>query len=154
MKRLDELTKDECQEFLDEIFEDEKVKYNKMIFDSTEGDIDCCGIEYQYENESKSIISFSNPELIKCLYKHDVDLTIPLKQLQVDFIDMDETNSILFEYVMGVNRILTNTPKSMELTTLVEGLLYEKLDQEVINDIEAERTREIRKLQKDLISKL
>ena len=138
MKRLNELTIDECQIFLNEIFEDDNVKFNKMIFETNkEGDIGC-GIEYQYENEHKNVIPFSNPDLITCFYKHDVDLTIPLKQLRVDFIDMDEKNSILFEYAMDINKVLR---QHGPINKTFREAFYSGMDK-------------IEKLQKELIDKL
>lgn len=136
MKKINELTKDECQDFLNETFDDDSIDFNRLIFDPDFTDDESCGIEYSVSPENKKyIVSFSNPDLITWLYKHDYDLFWPLQQLSVDYTEIDETNSILFEYAMNVNKIVNTY-------TLPES-----------ND-ELEKLNEIKHLQKDLIGKL
>ncbi len=141
MKRIEDLTREDCQEFLNEMF-DNSVEYTKTIYEADE--IESCGIEYNAKDDvtpchnEKCLVSFSNPELISWLYKHDVDLTTPLQQLKYDYIEMDETNSILFEYAMNINKVLNeNIPDD-----LYQGQGNKK------------KIERIKETQKDLISKL
>jgi hypothetical protein len=155
MKQLEDLTKDECQKFLDNLFEEENVEYIRMVFESENKNIDCCGIEYNIKNELDSkwqhtrIVSFSNPELIIWLYKHNVDITIPLKHMMFDFIDMDETNSILFEYVMSVNKIINEYLSIKPVDSVNETAFLQEMGPIFVTGI-----NKIKRLQKDLIKKL
>ena len=147
MKLIEELTKEECQTFLNEMF-DESVEFERIIFD---GDCtDGCGIEYKTKrriNEDKQnigIVSFSNPELIAWLYENEIDITIPLKQLKIDFIEMDETNSTLFQYAMEINEIVSKykTDKYNESHDIGNYMM------------KSAALDEIKQLQKDLIKKI
>jgi hypothetical protein len=133
MKKIEELTKDECQIFLNEIFDD-GVEFS---------DINESGIEYTVKG-NKRLLTFSNPELLILLYENDIDLTKPLEQLRCDYMEMDETNSTLFEYVMEVNGVINNVDPVFESIAM----------KEVADEWRSDEFRKIRKLQKDLISKL
>ena len=150
MKKIEELNKIDWQDFLDRMF-DNTVEYSRTILSPNYGKDESCGIEYLHKSElistihQKNIISFSNPELISWLYEHEVDLTLPLKQLKYDFIDLDETNSVLFEFVMGVNKVMKDIPVSDS---------NNKPFLEEMGPVYADELNLIRKLQRELISKL
>ena len=46
--------------------------------------------------------------LVAGFIKHDYDLIRPLRQLSVDYTEIDETNSILFEFAMNVNSVIND----------------------------------------------
>lgn len=133
MKTFEELTPDECQTFLNEMFEDVETKFEKLILEPND-----MAIEYSVKsiNMDKCYLSFSNPDFLLWMYKHDFDITSPLKYLKYEYNEMDETNSILFEYAMEVGRIIQNSHKEFD---------YEQTDHTLI---------EIEKLQKDLVKKI
>jgi hypothetical protein len=140
MKQIKDLTKDDCQMFLNEMF-DNSVEFVEIIFDGV--CIDECGIKYKVKstiNDEESyvgIVPFSNPDIIIWLYKNDIDINVPLKLLKIDFIEMDETNATLFQYAMSVNNILNEHPNDLIFPT-----------------IDANQLDKIRKIQKELISKI
>jgi hypothetical protein len=101
MKNFNELTPEDCQSFLYELFEDEQVLFKRIIEEKTEDP----GIEYE-THDSMDTISVSNPDLLCWMYKNNVDLTMPLNNLKYEYNEMDEMNSVLFEYVMEINKIL------------------------------------------------
>jgi len=139
MKKIEELTKEDCQKFLLEVFGDKNILFNRLILKADLSVEESCGIEYNVKNElspdtnQKFIISFSNPDFLSWLYKNDFDLTDPLYQLKFDFAEVDEANSALFEFAMGVNKIMMHSS---------------------IDENDAERLNEIKSLQKELIYKL
>lgn len=140
MKNLKELSNEDYQSFLDTMFD--SVEYTGLIFETEDINIDSCGLEYVKKDDSsklKRILSFSNPELIIWLYENDADLSIPLRQLKYDYVEMDEINSILFEYAMNINRVLN---KNLVVNEVYQG-------QEEKHKIEA-----IKNIQKELISKI
>lgn len=165
MKNLGELTNDECQDYLRNTFGDD-AKFIRLISDSK--DIDANGIEYELSdkykfNESKRVLYFSNPDVISWLYKNDVDISLPLKQLKSEFIDLDETNSILFEYAMEVNKILTKEKKIDERTEDTLSFAPYIPGSPVIdpmdilmsrNDKYQEIYNELKKTQKEMINKI
>ena len=137
MKNLNELTNEEYQSFLDGIFDG--VEYTGLVFETDSVNIDCCGVEYKMKDKIKRILSFSNPELIIWLYSKEVDLSIPLRQLRYDYVELDETNSILFEYAMDINRVLTKDLVS---------------DARFSGSEEIEKIKAIKTIQKELVSKI
>ena len=150
MKKIEELNNVDWQDFLTRMF-DNTVEYSRTILSPNYSKDESMGIEYFHENElastihQKNIISFSNPELISWLYENEVDLTLPLKQLKYDFIDLDETNSVLFEFVMGINKVMKEIPVPDTNNT---PLLQE------MGPVYANELNSIRKLQRELIGKL
>lgn len=142
MKRIEELTLDECQTFLDQMF-DNSVEFNRIIFEND--CIDGCGLEYKVKSHDQlGFVSFSNPDFISWLYDNDIDISFSLKQLKFDYNELDETNSILFEYAMKINGVV------------------EKYKPDFFNQdhnigeymIKSAALDEIKLIQKDLISKL
>ena len=128
MKRIEDLTKEDYQTFLDKMFEN-SVEFNRLIL--TEEDNER-GIEYKVKKGlHKGIVSFGDPELVEWLYKKEIDITMPLELLKLNYMEIDETNSTLFQFVMGVTRIMN-----------IDNLWDE------------EKYSEIGDLQKELISKL
>lgn len=101
MRKIEELKKDDCQIFLDKIF-DSNVKFNKLNLECQS--IDECGIEYVF-NDKNGLVPFSDPDLITWLYNNNFDISIPLFQLKVLYAEMNEINSTLFEYAMNVSDI-------------------------------------------------
>lgn len=148
MKSLTELTKEEYQSFLNDIF-DGSVEYNGLKLESNND-----GIEYLFKSdESVRLISFSNPELISWLYKKDVDITIPLKQLKYDYVEMDESNSILFEYAMDVNRLI-NDKYYEGMQKHADGIKDATIATTMKLALLNEKFSEIKDLQRELISKM
>jgi hypothetical protein len=146
MKTIEELTKDECQEFLTENFEG-SVEFSKLIFDPNFADDESYGIEYTIVPENKKyIVSFSNPDLLIWLYKHDFDMIRPLRQLAVDYTEIDETNSVLFEYAMNINRVMNDYSNA--------NVVNERAVLQELGPLFAEEINKIKELQKELISKL
>lgn len=147
MKKIEELTSEECQIFLNEMFEDINAKFERIILDPLN---EKTGIEYSVESMDmgKCYIPISNPDLLIWLYKQDVDITEPLNYLKYDYNEMDETNSILFEYAMEIGKEIQ---KEREHLYLIKGI------QELsggINDEYHYPYYKIEKLQKDLIKKI
>jgi hypothetical protein len=142
MRKIEELTKDDCRKFLMETFENKNIEFSRLIFRPDFTADESCGIEYNVKNgissinEQKYVVSFSNPEFLMWLYKNGIDITMPLEQLKYDFAEIDEANSVLFEFAMGVSKIVTSHSTSAE------------------NDEDVEKLNEIKSLQKELINKL
>lgn len=141
MKKLNELTKEDCQSFLDELFEDSNAEFKDLILPESNEMIS--GIEYSIKSEDfdggDRYVSISNPELLTWMYEHDVDISTPLTQLKYEYNEMDETNSILFEYAMEIGKIL-NEPQAPEAR-------YSGSE-------EKEKIKKIKDLQKSLINKI
>lgn len=105
MRKLEEVKNEEWQTFLDTIVEGST--FTQTIVNDTFADMNGIEFIYEYEGESVSdILPLCEPRLIMKLYESDIDITLPLKQLNVIYTEMDKTNAVLFEYAMGVNRIL------------------------------------------------
>lgn len=102
MKKLEELTNEVCQKFLD--LSNSGKKFLKLELNENEK-----GIMYQMD-EKIDLIPFYNFDLINWLYENEYDITLPLKELEYEYVELDETNSILFEYAMGVNMALYKEP--------------------------------------------
>jgi hypothetical protein len=153
MKSIEDLTREDWQDALRVLFDNNSIEYSRTILKPDYNIDESCGIEYSVNNElmplhkQKCMISFSNPELLAWLYENDVDLTLPLQQLKFDFIDLDETNSILFEFVMGVNKII-NDFSECHLKPEETVILHE------MGPVLAEELNKIKELQKELINKL
>jgi len=152
MKKIEELTKEECQEFLVEMFDNPLIEFSRIIMDPDFSKDESYGIEYfitnelKPENKQKYIVSFSNPFLLKWFYKHDIDLTMPLETLKYDYTDMDETNSVLFEFAMGVNRVINEYAAG--------GIIKDRAVLQEMGPVFAEELNEIKGLQIELINKL
>jgi len=93
---------------------DESADFIRLILEPDFSKDETIGIEYSIKNDlapsltKRYIISFSNPDLLIWLYNNDFDLTEPLNQLRYDYTEIDETNSVLFEYAMNTNRIISS----------------------------------------------
>lgn len=143
MKKFNELTSEDCQNFLDELFEDEHVIFKRVVEE------DSPGIEYD-AHEYTDNISISNPELLCWMYKNKVDLTIPLNNLKYEYNEMNETNSVLFEYAMDIKKILN---EYSDVFNTKRESKNEFFDQEM-GPTYAKEIEMIIKLQKELITKL
>lgn len=130
MRNLEDVKSEEWQEYINIIAKG--AKFKQTIFNNqADSTFEIAGIEYEYnyENESVSdLIPFCEPTLITKLYENNIDITMPLQQLNIIYTEMDKTNAVLFDYAMNVNRIL-NMP-------------------EIDNDDSQKKLREIKKLNK------
>lgn len=137
MKKIEELTAEDCQSFLNELFEDVDTKFEK--FTTLPSESNEMGIDYSIKSMdmNKCHISISNPDLLIWLYHNEIDMTIPLKQLKYEYNDMDETNSILFEYAIEIGRIIQkehySTDKRENLNMIMESI--EKIQKDLVNKI-------------------
>jgi len=150
MKKIEELTNDECQSFLNELFEDVDIKFEKIITEPNQDDT--MGIEYSIESMDMKncYISVSDPDLLIWLYNNDVDISVPLEQLKYEYNEMNETNSILFEYAMEIGRIIqkdAEEPKNLNWQETHDKLM-------TLGNPIKEKYDEIKKIQKDLINKI
>jgi len=145
MKKIEELTPEECQSFLDELFEDVDTKFENIIINPKPGE--SMGIEYSIDSMdmNKCYISISNPDLLIWLYNNNVDISVPLEQLKYEYNEMDETNSVLFEYAMEIGRIIQK-----------ENAEWKKIDEKTMykSKFTKEKYEAITKIQKDLINKI
>jgi len=113
MKKIEELKSEEWQMFLDMIVKDSS--FTQTIMNDVAWEYN--GVEYTYEQENEKIsdfIPFYDPELLLKLYENKIDITVPLEQLKIFYKNVDNTNSLLFEYAMEVNRIINIYEKSNE----------------------------------------
>jgi len=113
MKKIEELKSEEWQMFLDMIVKDSS--FTQTIMNDVAWEYN--GVEYTYEQENEKIsdfIPFYDPELLLKLYENKIDITVPLEQLKIFYKNIDNTNSLLFEYAMEVNRIINIYEKSNE----------------------------------------
>jgi hypothetical protein len=147
MKKFEELTPEECQSFLNELFDETDTEFKQLITQPEEN----MGIEYSVKSEDfdggHCHVSITNPELLTWMYQHEVDMIMPLTRLKYDYIEMDETNSVLFEYAMEVGKII-NEYTSSDRPEYPNPLLHE-MGPVYAKDLEA-----IVKIQKDLINRL
>ena len=145
MKKINELTKEDCQDFLNLYInlkeKDEKVNYIKdtkieikdfIINEESRSGI----IKYSLNDAHEYTMPICNPYFIEWLYKNDIDITIPLNQLKCDYDELDETNSILFEYAMDVNKILKDAQQAnKDLIDIDQINKMKKLQKEMINKL-------------------
>jgi hypothetical protein len=143
MKKFNELTPEDCQSFLDELFEDDQITFKRVIDEPTMDETP--GIEYTTHEQSDTI-SISNPELLTWMYQNNVDLTQPLENLKYEYTEMDETNSILFEYAMEINKIIKEYSNILDMNNTA---LLQEMGPTYAKDLDA-----IMRLQKELINKL
>lgn len=85
-----------------------------------------------------------NPDFILWLYKNNIDITLPLKYLVSDYFEIDEMNSILFEFVMEINRIIKLRAQNINI------LIEKYSDDDMLKNI----LEEIIIKQKELINKI
>jgi hypothetical protein len=114
MKQLEEIKIDQWQTFINQITQDDTVVTQVL---TSEDDLMLNKIIYVYQRDGENItdsVSFSNPDLISVLYKNNIDITMPLNQLKYDYIEMEKTNTTLFEFVMEINRIIKMNKNNME----------------------------------------
>lgn len=104
MKKFEEITLEDYQSFLKNKFNDNFVYINSSNSIKNE-------ITYKI-NDKIGTLSFSDPDFILWLYEKEYDITSPLKNLILDYIEIDEFNSVLFEYAMEVNRLINKTNNS------------------------------------------
>lgn len=101
------------------------------------------GIKYQ-NKEKINHLMIDNPDFILWLYKNNIDITSHLKYLVSDYFEIDEMNSILFEFVMEINRIIKLRAQNINI------LIEKYSDDDMLKNI----LEEIIIKQKELINKI
>ena len=108
MKKIKDLTPEECQGLLDKLFKDVKATFKRIVeFDTYPG------MEYVIEikekkllNEQTNTIYFDDPDLITLLYENNIDIKEPLDKFKFEFLQLDELNSTFFEHIISTVKIL------------------------------------------------
>lgn len=119
----------------------------KFINTITNEKDDIIGIKYIHLNKSDiepRYLSIGDPDLISWLYEKDVNIKESLQKLRAEYYQIDELNSILFEYVMEINRIIKMRGEN------IINLIDKYQNDETLSFI----FKEILNQQKELIKKL
>lgn len=134
MKRINEITTNDCQKILVELFGKSKAHFEDLI--ELNGNVK--GIRYTLPNkiytpENKQTFSliFNDPEVLPKLYHMEYDISEPLNEMRHEYLEMDELNNIFFEHITSIEEILndkkiTNDEKIEELIKL-RGELAKKI---------------------------